>query len=164
MIIVAKETMRAKIERLESENKANLALIERLNHEISSMQEKADQDFANSSFKKQLEDQIAFQTSKAKTYEKRTEQEKVRNTVLFNQIDELQDENKRLKADLSMEKNKAYKRPHNERNAGRRPKITEKQIAEIQMLRAQGLTLQKIQKETGLTYGLVQKHSKAIKS
>ena len=159
---MAKETMRAKIERLESEKKANFDLIQKLNQKILSMQEKADQEFENSGYKNQLEDQLAFQTDKARTYKKRMEQEKVRNTALLNRIDELDSENKRLKADLSAEKNKTPKRPHNERNAGRKPKITQKQIAEIQMLRAQGLTLQKIQKETGITYGLVQKHSKAI--
>lgn len=159
---MAKETMRAKIERLESEKEANFDLIQKVNQKILSMQEKADQEFENSGYKNQLEDQLAFQTDKARTFEKRMEQEKVRNTALLNRIDELDSENKRLKADLSAEKNKTRERPHNERNAGRKPKITQKQIAEIQMLRAQGLTLQKIQKETGITYGLVQKHSKAI--
>lgn len=78
------------------------------------------------------------------------------------QIEELSSENKRLKDKLSQVKTQTSKRAHNERKAGRRRKITEKQIAEIQMLRAQGMTLQAIQKETGLSYGIVQKYSKII--
>ena len=163
MTIVAKETMNVKIKRLEDEKKADLDLIQNLNQEILSMQEKADQAFENSTYKKQLEQQLAFETDRAKVYKNRTEQEEARNNALRNQIQELDHDNKHLKAELSVINAKPSERPHNERNAGRKPKITEKQIAEMQMLRAQGLTLKAIQKEIGLSYGLIQKHCKSIK-
>lgn len=51
---------------------------------------------------------------------------------------------------------------HNARGAGRKPKITQEQIAMIQMLRAQGKTLQEIQAETGISYGNIQKYCKLI--
>lgn len=51
---------------------------------------------------------------------------------------------------------------HNTRGAGRKPKITQEQIAMIQMLRAQGKKLQEIQTETGISYGNIQKYSKLI--
>lgn len=50
----------------------------------------------------------------------------------------------------------------NPRGAGRKPKITKEQIAMIQMLRAQGMKLQEIQTETGISYGNIQKYSKLI--
>lgn len=163
MTIVVKETMKVKIKRLEDEKKADLDLIQKLNQEILSMQEKADQAFENSTYKKQLEQQLAFEADRAKVYKNRTEQEETRNNALRNQIQELDHENKRLKAELSTIKAKPSERPHNERNAGRKPRITQKQIAEIQMLRAQGMTLQAIQKEMKMSYGLVQKYCKIIK-
>lgn len=51
---------------------------------------------------------------------------------------------------------------HNTRGAGRKQKITEKEIVTIQILRAQGKTLQKIQAETGISYGNIQKYCKLI--
>jgi len=53
---------------------------------------------------------------------------------------------------------------HNVRNAGRKPKVSEKQIVEIQMMRDKGMTIQVIAKEVGLSYGLVQKYCKIIKN
>lgn len=63
--------MRAKIERLEAEKKADFDLIQELNQRILTMMERADQDFENSGYKNQLERQLAFQTSKAKVCEKK---------------------------------------------------------------------------------------------
>lgn len=54
------------------------------------------------------------------------------------------------------------KSENNPRGAGRKPKITKKQIAMIQMLRAQGKKLQEIQTETGISYGNIQKYCKLI--
>ena len=159
-----KETMKAKIARLESEKKIDLVLIQTLNQEILTIQKKADQYFENSGYKNQLEQQLDFQTSKAKVYEKEVQLEENRNARLKKQLEELSSENKRLKAELRQVKTQVPKRAHNERNAGRKRKITEKQIAEIQMFRAQGMTLKAIQKEIGLSYGIVQKYCKAIKN
>lgn len=49
---------------------------------------------------------------------------------------------------------------HNERGAGRKPKITQEQITMIQMYRAQGKTLQEISRIMEISYGNVQKYSK----
>lgn len=51
---------------------------------------------------------------------------------------------------------------NNARGAGRKPKITQEQIAMIQMLRAQGKKLTEIQTETGISYGNIQKYCKLI--
>jgi len=161
---MAKESMKSKIERLEQEKKADLERIMQLNQEIFKMQEAADQGFENSSFKVQLEQQLAFQTDKAKTFEERFKQQKEKNTALLNKIDDLDSEIKQLKAKISLLNEKAVQKVHNERNAGRKAKINEKLIAEMQMMRARGMTIQAIQKEVGLSYGLVQKHCKMISS
>ncbi len=51
----------------------------------------------------------------------------------------------------------------NARGAGRKRKITENEIAEIQTMRAQGKTLQEIQRlKPGISYGNIQKYCKLI--
>ncbi|PKM65148.1 MAG: Hin recombinase [Firmicutes bacterium HGW-Firmicutes-2] len=161
---MAKETMKAKIERLEQEKKADLERIMQLNQEILAMQEAADRDFENSTYKVQLEQQLATQADKAKLFESRFEQKSETNKELRNKIDELNSENKQLKAEISLLNEKAAQKAHNERNAGRKAKINEKLIAEMQMMRTRGMTIQAIQKETGLSYGLVQKYCKMVKN
>lgn len=161
---MAKETMKAKIERLEREKKADLERIMQLNQEISTMQEAADRDFENSTYKVQLEQQLATQTDKAKLFESRFKQKDEINKELRDKIGELNNENSQLKAEISLLNEKAVQKAHNERNAGRKAKINEKLIAEMQMMRARGMTIQAIQKEVGLSYGLVQKYCKMIKN
>lgn len=74
----------------------------------------------------------------------------------------LKSENFDLKETLELMKKNATPgtTSHNARGAGRKPKITEKEIAEIQLMRKQGKTLQEIQNITGISYGNVQKYSK----
>ena len=76
----------------------------------------------------------------------------------------LKSENFDLKETLELMKKNATPgtASHNARRAGRKPKITQEQIAMIQMLRAQGKKLQEIQKETGISYGNIQKYCKLI--
>jgi len=52
---------------------------------------------------------------------------------------------------------------NNTRNAGRKREITDKDIAMIQMLRAQGKTYHTIEDELGISYGSVHKYSKLNK-
>ncbi|KAF5052598.1 hypothetical protein DSECCO2_407160 [anaerobic digester metagenome] len=159
---MAKETMKVKIERLEKEKKADLELIMRLNQEISAMQEAADRDFENSIYKVQLEQQLATQTDKAKVFEERFKQQKEKNTALLDRIDNLNSENNQLKAEISLLNEKVVQKARNERNAGRKAKINEKLIAEMQMMRAKGKTIKEIAEITSLSIGSVHKHCKSI--
>jgi hypothetical protein len=157
---MAKETLKEKIARLEAENKqlreekkADMEAVLNLNNEIVKMQETADQDFASSPYFKQLEEKCNFQAEKISVQEKRLKQEVEKNEALIDKIEALEAEISGLKASSTP-------KPHNERNAGRKPKADEKTIALIKMYRAQGMTIKAIQKETGLSYGVVQKHCK----
>ena len=161
---MAKETMKAKIEWLEHENAEYIQLNLRLNQEIADMQEKADLAFIKSNHQIQLEQKLAFQTKKAETYESRLNFEKEKSAARIAKIEELDAKNKRLKDEIIRLNEKADKNTHNVRNAGRKPKVSEKQIVEIQMMRDKGMTIQVIAKEVGLSYGLVQKYCKIIKN
>lgn len=158
--VMAKETMKAKIERLERENrqlidqkKTDMNALMRLNAEIAGMQEVADQEFTNSPTKKQFEEQIEFQNNKIIVQEKRLNQEIQKNEALRDEIERL----KAKISDLKVLKVESYPKIHNERNAGRKSKIDKKTIAHIHMYRAQGMTIKKIAELVGLSYGSVQK-------
>lgn len=159
---MAKETLKEKIARLEVENKqlreekqADIEALLNLNNEIVKMQEAADQDFTSSPYFKQLEEKCNFQADKIDIQGKRLKQEIEKNEALIDKIEALE-------AQISQLKVNSEPKPHNERNAGRKPKVDEKTIALIQMYRAQGMTIQAIQEEVGLSYGVVQKHCKNI--
>ncbi len=159
---MAKETMKAKIERLEQEKQADFKRIDALNKEITEMQEKADQEFSNSPWKKQLEDQIDFQNSKITTLEGRLKQQISKNDALIDGIEERDQEIRLLKEKISQLEGQGVQKVHNERKAGRKPKIDENTAILIQMYRAQGKTIKEIAEITGLSAGSVHKHCKSI--
>lgn len=78
--------------------------------------------------------------------------------ALKGEIESLKAEIKDLKKSLAKQETK----PEKSLKPGRKSVISEKQIAEIQMLRAQGMTLRAIQKETGLSYGSVQRYCQKL--
>lgn len=99
---------------------------------------------------KALEKEIIVLNETIKILEQKILDEKHSYYRLLNQISDL-------------EKNAAPEKAiQNPRGAGRKQKITEKEIAEIQMMRTQGKTLQEIQSITGISYGNVQKYCKSI--
>ena len=105
------------------------------------------------------EKMIRLEEDQLKSYKEQLNKKTEKEMELIKQIEVLKTQNESLKDEIS----KIDKNVHNSRNAGRKPIITEKQIAEIQMMRAQGMTLQVIQKEIGFSYGIVQKHCKKLK-
>lgn len=161
---MAKETMKAKIERLEQENKANLELIIKLNNEIAAMQEKTDQSFEISAYKAQLEQNLTLQTEKANLYERRFNQEKETSNQLREKIESFTAEIQQLQGEMNKLNEKMDHKVQNEKKAGRKPKIDEKTIVEMQMYRMQGKTLQEIAGIFGVSYGLVHKHCKMVKN
>lgn len=159
---MAKETMKAKIERLEQEKRADSKRIDALNKEITEMQEKADHEFGNSPWKNQLEDQIDFQNSKITSLESRLKQQISKNDALIDRIEDQDQEIKLLKEKISKLEGQGVQKVHNERKAGRKPKIDENTAILIQMYRAQGKTIKEITEITGLSAGSVHKHCKSI--
>lgn len=94
---------------------------------------------------------------------------KKENQKLNNDIKELKEELQKEKINIEKtdiaylkkhEKLMKLENEHNARGAGRKPKITQEQIAMIQMYRAQGNTLQYISHIMEISYGNVQKYSK----
>lgn len=159
---MAKETMKVKIERLEQEKQADFKRIDALNKEIIEMQEKADQEFGNSPWKKQLEDQIDFQNSKITTLEGRLKQQISKNDALIDGIEERDQEIRFLKEKISQLESQGVQKVHNERKAGRKPKIDENTAILIQMYRAQSKTIKEIAKILNLSAGSVHKYCKPI--
>ncbi len=159
---MAKDTMKAKIERLELEKQADFKRIDALNKDITKMQENADQEFCNSPWKKQLEDQIDFQNSKITTLESRLKQQIRKNDALIDGIEERDQEIRLLKEKISQLESQGIQKVHNERKAGRKPKIDENTAILIQMYRAQGKTIKEITEITSLSAGSVHKHCKSI--
>jgi len=159
---MAKETMKVKIERLEQEKQADFKRIDALNKEIAKMQGKADKDFGNSSWKRQLENQIDFQNRKLSVLEGRLTQQISKNHALIDGIEERDQEIRLLKEKISQLESRGAQKVHNERKAGRKAKIDENTAILIQMYRAQGKTIKEIAEITCLSAGSVHKHCKSI--
>ena len=69
------------------------------------------------------------------------------------EIQKLKSENRKLKEVQKLKD----ERKHNERNAGRKPKLTSEEIARAQMLRLQGWNYKKIAEDIGCSVGLIHK-------
>ena len=91
-----------------------------------------------------------------------TVKQKEKNTALLDSIDNLNSENNQLKAEISLLNKKNAGKVHNERNAGRKPRIDENTAALIQMYRAQGKTIKEIAEITSLSVGSVHKHCNSM--
>ena len=101
---MAKETQKAKIERLENELKQANQIIQKLNNEISEIIDKADNSFENSSTYKQMKKQIKDLELKLKVSEdskehnrRMYESELKKNDEMIKEFQELNNENERLK-------------------------------------------------------------------
>lgn len=150
--IMAKETQKAKIERLENELEQAHEIIQKLNNEISNMIDKADKSFENSSTYKQMSKQIETLTLKVKAISDSSEHNKRmynselhRNSELINEIQKLNNESKEIE------------KKHNERGAGRKREITEQERQQIKAYRSQGMTIKYIAELFGRSVGIVHK-------
>lgn len=136
---MAKETQKAKIERLEKENKLLNAeieerdkIIQKLNNEIIRFQEKSDKGFENSPIYMQMNNRIKVLELKNKSLE-----DTIRHN---NKVHKLINEKK-----------------HNERGAGRKSRFTEEEKSSIKMYRFQGKTIKEIAEMFKCSTGLVHK-------
>lgn len=136
---MVKETQKAKIERLEKENKLLNAEIEerdkiirKLNNEIICFQEKYDKGGENSPIYMQMNNRIKVLELKNKSLE---------DTIQHNnKVHELINEKK-----------------HNERGAGRKSRFSEEEKSSIKMYRFQGKTIKEIAEMFKCSTGLVHK-------
>lgn len=73
---------------------------------------------------------------------------------LENTITELKIEIEKLQNEIQQLKNE---HKHNNRGAGRKPKLSKEEVARANMLRIQGLSYKKIAEEIGCSVGLIHK-------
>lgn len=154
---MARETQKAKIERLEKEVRSLTETIQKLNNEIEVMQDNADKNFNNSADYIQMKKQIKDLKLKLKVSEdskehnrKMYESELKKNDEIIKEFQKLKNENERLK------KNSISKR-HNERGAGRKTRFTNTEIETIKMYRLQNKTIKEIAEIFDCSVGLIHK-------
>lgn len=139
---MAKETQKAKIERLESELAQAHKVIAEQNEYINKIQVAADESFSNSPYKKQLEDKINMLEMKLKSAQDGKEHAE--------QIAKARDE--RLQEALKERENtKHYKK------LGRKVKFNNAEIQAIKMTRLQGKSYREIAKQFDCSVGIVHK-------
>lgn len=154
---VARETKQAIIERLTAElEELNAKYTEALNNNIELMNEvtelnnKLDDNFSKSNYKKQLEERLNLTEQKLKSKEHECVHLIQRAEQREKYIHELIYENERMRTTATEKK-------HNERGAGRKRKLEQKQIELIKMYRAQGMTYKQIAEQEQISVGLVHK-------
>lgn len=131
--VMAKETQKEKIERLEKELWEYKVLVSNLQKEIYTMQDKADESFENSSLHIQMAKKIKVLELENKSLKHTIEHDK--------KVQKLINENK----------------PKNERGAGRKEKFTEQEKETIRMYRLQGKSMREIAKIYECSVGLIHK-------
>lgn len=151
-----KETQKEKIARLENEVlelQANLheymRLLEDSNKFIYEMQDKADNEFSNSPYKKQLEQKLFMAEEGKKILRSRLESLEKRDKVKDDYIQELKNENETLKANCTIP-------VKNARGAGRKSKLDDKKD-EIKRLRAEGIKIKELANRYNCSVGKIHK-------
>ena len=130
---MAKETQKAKIERLEKELWDYKVLVSKLQREIYDMQDKADDQFENSPTYQQMSKKIKSLELEKQCLKGIIEHDK--------KVHEVISEN----------------RPHNERGAGRKERFTNQEKEMMKMYRVQGKSFREIAEMYCCSVGLVHK-------
>ena len=151
---MARETQKAKIERLEKEIEQWRELCSKLNKEISSMKEKAEIDFENSPTFIQYTKRIELLEGQNEAYRLSVEHEKKMRKAL---VDNYEPEIKRLNEEVQKLKNENREKIHNERGAGRKSRFTEQEKESIRMYRLQGKTIKEIAEMFSCSVGIIHK-------
>lgn len=146
--VMAKETQKAKIERVEREllerdNKIKdlYKLIDENIATICDMQNKADKEFANSPHRKQLEEKLFIAETKLRQAHDKTNMFESRIAAREKEIQELKSEKKNTK---------------NDRGAGRKAKLEDKKD-EIKQLRLGGAKINELAAKYKCSVGLIHK-------
>lgn len=150
---MAKETQKAKIERLEQELKEKDEEIKGLNKLINEkmnlickIQEQQDSNFENSGYKKQLEDKVFILETKLRQSKESQERAERKVKIKEKKVLELEEE-------LSIRPiNKL-----NERGAGRKERLSIAEKESIKMYRMQGRKMQEIAALYSCSVGLIHK-------
>lgn len=140
---MARETQKAKIERLEKDLKQANQIIQKLNNEIERLKKKRERK-ANENNLERIDQQLQDARDKADKWHKQ----------LFIQ----QQKNKELEKEIEylVEKNSIIQK-HNERGAGRKNRFNEQEVETIKVMRLRGDKIKDIAEQFNCSVGLIHK-------
>lgn len=155
---MARETQKAKIERLEKENAELKSLLIKCDEQIKKLQAenkrlktkrkiKADENNLEL-----IDQQLQKAQNNSDRWHSEFFKEQQKNKELENEIQKLKDENENLKS-----KKAEPKKIFNERGAGRKNKFNEQEIETIKVMRLRGDKLKDIAEQCNCSVGLVHK-------
>lgn len=145
---MARETQKAKIERLEQQN-------EEFYKHIQKLMENGENSFLNSPLYNEMKREIEVLKAAAKVDElaiKNGRELRGRQAVI---IEQLQNELKQAKDEIKALKEQKAIRVHNERRAGRKRKFDDEQIEQIKKMYSDGYSMREISKKLDCSVGLV---------
>ena len=151
---MAKETQKAKIERLENEIEMWREICSKMEKELTEFREMADNSFEKSSTYLQYSKRIEMIETQNEAYRLSVEHEKKMKKAL---VDNYEEEIKRLNEEVQKLKNENKVRIHNERGAGRKSKFTDQEKESIRMYRLQGKTIKEIAEMFSCSVGIIHK-------
>lgn len=163
---MAKETQKAKIERLEQELAKAHKVIAEQNKCINKMQEKANDSFANSNDKKQLEDKIKrleMKLQSAQDGKKHAEKMAKAKDEHLQELLQVKDTTYELEQQIAELKSELEKGVHNSlsinehKKVGRKEKFNTEQIEQIKQSYKNNKSYRAIAKEFNCSVGLVHK-------
>lgn len=157
--MMAKETLKEKINRLEmeleAEKKLNDEILKRL-HETERLLEKNDNELGTHPYYQQLQQEIEKYKQYYEQYkglyeksEEKRKKEHENHIGLYEQIHELKSETEKLL--------KQTERKHNERGAGRKSSMTTQTKQYIKNDRANGMTFKQLSEKYGYSVGTIHK-------
>lgn len=151
---MARETQKAKIERLEKEIEMWRELCSKMQKELSEFKELADDSYEKSSTYIQQCKRIELLEEQNEAYRLSVEHEKKMRKAL---VDNYEPEIERLNEEVQKLKNEKREKIHNERGAGRKSRFTEQEKESIRMYRLQGKTIKEIAEMFSCSVGIIHK-------
>lgn len=151
---MARETQKAKIERLEKEIEMWRELCSKMQKELSEFKELADDSYEKSSTYIQQCKRIELLEEQNEAYRLSVEHEKKMRKAL---VDNYEPEIERLNEEVQKLKSENKVRTHNERGAGRKSIFTEQEKESIRMYRLQGKTIKELAEMFSCSVGIIHK-------
>ena len=151
---MAKETQKAKIERLEKEIEMWRELCSKMQRELSEFKELADDSYEKSSTYIQQCKRIELLEERNEAYRLSVEHEKNMRKAL---VDNYEPEIERLNEEIQKLKSENKVRIHNERGAGRKSILTEQEKETIRLYRMQGKKIKELAEMFSCSVGIIHK-------
>lgn len=151
---MARETQKAKIERLEKEIEMWRELCSKMQKELSEFKELADDSYEKSSTYIQQCKRIELLEEQNEADRLSVEHEKKMRKAL---VDNYEPEIERLNEEVQKLKSENKVRTHNERGAGRKSIFTEQEKESIRMYRLQGKTIKELAEMFSCSVGIIHK-------